>query len=509
MNKYFAYIRVSTARQGEQGVSLQEQKDAIERYAQSRQLEIADWFEERMTAAKGGRPVFSEMLKLLKKGRAQGVVIHKIDRSARNLKDWSNLGEMIDQGIEVHFANESLDLHTRGGRLSADIQAVVAADYIRNLKEETRKGILGRLKQGLYPLPAPIGYLDKGKGQPKELDQATAPYIRKAFKLYATGRYNLNRLLEELQQQGLRNKNGTCISRSGLSTILNNPFYIGLMRIKSTGEIFSGIHPPLIRKSLFDRVQNILQGKTIIPLNQHPFIFKKLLICKNCGYTLIGEKQKGHIYYRCHTKSCPTTCVREELIEEELFRILKSIQFSEKELKYLHGKLLTFKIDWHQQKEDVSHSLVLKIDNISSRLTRLTDAFVDGNIEKDIFDERKGTLLMERKSLEEQLHQIQSNQNSLPDQLQEFLELTKSVYLSYQLGNPEEKRDLLKIITSNRFIDGKKPLFTLSPPFFEVANRYKNTHGSPHRYRPRTFDSLWHKLVSYFQSQTTCKDKED
>src|SRR5256885_12129691 len=101
------------------------------------------------------------MLKLLQASKADGVIIHKIDRGARNLRDWADLGELIDSGIEVHFANESLDLHTRGGRLSADIQAVVASDYIRNLREETRKGFYGRLKQGLYPLPAPPRYLDR------------------------------------------------------------------------------------------------------------------------------------------------------------------------------------------------------------------------------------------------------------------------------------------------------------------------------------------------------------
>lgn len=75
---------------------------------------------------------------------------HKIDRGARNLKDWANLGDLIDGGVEVHFAHESLDMNSRGGRLSADIQAVVAADFIRNLRQETRKGFYGRLKQGIY-----------------------------------------------------------------------------------------------------------------------------------------------------------------------------------------------------------------------------------------------------------------------------------------------------------------------------------------------------------------------
>src|SRR5256885_14564424 len=134
------------------------------------------------------------MLKLLQASKADGVIIHKIDRSARNLKDWANLGELIDQGIEVHFANESLDLQSRGGRLSADIQAVVAADYIRNLKEETKKGFYGRLKQGIYPCPAPLGYLNCGKGQPKRPDPVMGPLVALGFELYGSGRYSLETL---------------------------------------------------------------------------------------------------------------------------------------------------------------------------------------------------------------------------------------------------------------------------------------------------------------------------
>jgi site-specific DNA recombinase len=228
--KYFGYIRVSTARQGEKGVSLQEQKDAILRYIQRYGLNIAQWFEERESAAKRGRPVFTKMMKQLRSGTVRGLIVHKIDRSARNLKDWADLGELIDAGLEVHFANESLDLNTRGGRLSADIQAVVAADYIRNLREESRKGFYGRLKQGLYPLPAPLGYLDRGKAREKELDPERAPLVAKLFTLYGTGQYSLHRLLDGAQAWGLRNRWGRLLTLNGLSTILNNPFYTGSYR---------------------------------------------------------------------------------------------------------------------------------------------------------------------------------------------------------------------------------------------------------------------------------------
>ena len=152
------------------------------------------------------------------------MIIHKIDRSARNLRDWADLGELIDRGVEVHFANESLDLHSRGGRLSADIQAVVAADYIRNLREETIKGFWGRLKQGLFPMPAPLGYVNNGAGKPKTLDPKTAPLVRKAFDLYSTGRYNLSASVPELNRLGLRRRGGNQLHPNRMSELSQQPF---------------------------------------------------------------------------------------------------------------------------------------------------------------------------------------------------------------------------------------------------------------------------------------------
>ena len=148
MKKVYGYTRVSTVDQ-EDGASLMAQRDSILDYAKKNDLEVVQWFEEVKTAAKTGRPVFSKMMSLLKKNKAEGLVVHKIDRSARNLRDWADLGDLIDSGIEVHFSFESIDFNTRGGRLSADIQAVIGSDHIRNVREETKKGLYGRLQLSL------------------------------------------------------------------------------------------------------------------------------------------------------------------------------------------------------------------------------------------------------------------------------------------------------------------------------------------------------------------------
>lgn len=155
MKQCFGYVRVSSLKQGE-GVSLDAQKDAIQVFAERNNIKIIHWFEEQQTAAKSGRPVFNNMLKALKAGKAGGVVMHKIDRSARNYTDWDKIGQLADSGIDIHFATESLDFRSRGGRLTANIQMAVAEDYIRNLRAEVFKGQRGQLERGYYPFAAPL-----------------------------------------------------------------------------------------------------------------------------------------------------------------------------------------------------------------------------------------------------------------------------------------------------------------------------------------------------------------
>jgi DNA invertase Pin-like site-specific DNA recombinase len=123
---YVGYLRVSTERQGVHGVSLQAQRDAILAYARLHYLVVDEWFEERESAAHTGRPIFQKLVEYLKAGKARGVVFHKIDRGARNLRDWVDLMDLLDLGLEVHLAGDNLDLTSRSGRLAADIQAVNA-----------------------------------------------------------------------------------------------------------------------------------------------------------------------------------------------------------------------------------------------------------------------------------------------------------------------------------------------------------------------------------------------
>ena len=450
-NECFGYIRVSTAKQGE-GVSLQAQKDAIQAFADTNGLVITQWFEEKETAAKSGRPIFSSMIKQLYKGAVANLIIHKIDRSARNLADWAKIGDLSDAGINVHFATESLDFKSRGGRLTADIQAVIAADYIRNLRDETVKGLGGRLKQGYYPWRAPIGYVDNGGGKIKTINTVTGPLVRQLFELYASGQHTMRSLVSEMKIRGLVNKNGGSVTQTGIETILANPFYLGLIYIKRRNETHQGNHKPLISSQLFKLVQQIKAGRHIKKKTKRYFAYRGVFICKNCTRAMVPDRQKGHVYYRCQTIECPSNCIRETMIETQLFHATRKYDFTPDAVAVLKTRLHQWLKD--KTKTETHCTIPAELAKVDRRKARLTDALLDDEIDKQTYQNRLHQLLLQETELLEKQKQ-RFNPRHHEQNIKKVLELVKSPILSHSLANSTEKSQMVQLLFSNRTISAK------------------------------------------------------
>lgn len=493
MKQLIAYIRVSTAKQG-QGVSLQEQRAAIERFATRSDASIIEWFEERQTAAKAGRPEFARMVKFLRQGKAEGVVIHKIDRSTRNYRDWAEIDELIEGGIDVYFANEDLDLRSRGGRLAADIQVVVAVDYIRNLREEALKGIRGRLKQGILPHGAPIGYLDRGAGKPKEIDPVRGPLVLQLFDLYATGTCSLRSVVAEAERLGLRTKGGHPIRLPQLHKMLRNPFYTGVIRSRRHG-LFAGAHEALVPGPIFDRVQAVLDGKSVRRTKRFQFPFRRLLHCKTCGRSLVGSERKGFVYYRCQTIQCPTTSVREDAVDAAVRAMLREITLSDDELAAADRELEASTETASRLRQSRRTALHDALSATNARMTRLTDLLLDGQIDAKAHDERRATLLMERHGIEADLADLDGQSSSLAARVKKILGLAKSPESLYESADADQKRELLQIVTSDCQVTGQTLQFSVREPFATIAKRRHSQLCGPLWNTPRTLSAeemlLW------------------
>ncbi|HLG95950.1 MAG TPA: hypothetical protein VKX49_06535 [Bryobacteraceae bacterium] len=205
--------------------------------------------------------------------------------------------------------------------------------------------------------------------------------------------------------------------------------------------------------------------------------------------------KKGHVYYRCHTPNCPTKCIREEIVSEFVSESFSLIEFSPEETAYLRAATERLKRDWIEEREKVSAALSMSLTQTKERLARLTNVYLDQDIEKELFEERKTALLMERRAVEEQIADLSADPEGVPEQLRKFLELAGAMKSVYSRANPEQKRSLLKIATSNLRANEKTLIFPYASPFQAIASRHDDSDGTPSRGLARTCEALLGALM--------------
>jgi site-specific DNA recombinase len=125
------------------------------------------------------------------------------------------------------------------------IRVLMVKNYIDNLSEEVKKGMVEKAAQGIWPSKAPLGYRNVASpaGQRViEVDSGVAPLIQRLFEWYATGRYSLLAVTRMAGDAGLRHRSGTPIPKATIHRILSNPFYTG--DIVWDGRRYPGLHEP-------------------------------------------------------------------------------------------------------------------------------------------------------------------------------------------------------------------------------------------------------------------------
>jgi hypothetical protein len=311
-----------------------------------------------------------------------------------------------------------------------------------------------------------------------------------------------------MYEPGLRNKNDSKISRNGLVCILKNPFYMGLIKIDTIGELFVGVHPPIISKRLFDEVQNVFAGKRIPKTNKHFFIFRRIITCQSCRNILIPERQKGYVCYRCQTRSCQQKTICEDIIESKLLEIFEKLQLTGQEYEFLKQEAENYRKDEPRRIEMLRKQLIMKLSDIENRLARLADAYMDGIFDKETYFAKKNELTLMRQEIREKLESKNLSEAENLNEFGEFLEFLKNAYLSYKLGKPEEKREMVEIAFSNFTAEGKLLLIKLKKPFQTVLERETFPTGSPRLATTRTLRKVYLKLFRYFMKQSIDKNTE-
>src|SRR3989344_2957995 len=413
MSKYFLYARKSTDVEDKQILSIEAQLAELRELAKRENLNIADEFIEKRSAKIPGRPIFNEMISKIQNGEAQGIICWKIDRLARNPVDGGQIQWLLQQGVIRHIQTHDRSHYPNDNVLMMSVELGMVNEYVRQLSENTARGLKHKAREGYFPDLAPLGYINNPHTKKIKVHNKNAKTVRKLFETYATGNSTVEKLTEILEKSGIKSKNNRRVNVSRITFILGNPTYYGHFRYD--GEIYEGKHEPIITKELFDRVNTILRRRGRKPQQTNdPRPLCELMYCGTCGMSITGEKKKKklangtikhYVYYHCSKKSKTQKCLEFGVREEELDKQLSTLLTNYTMPKEWGTKLLEMlNVEEHQAKNSVSkvvQELKTGLEEISSNLARLTDVYVAQDIERDDYLERRRSLMSNKKTIEE------------------------------------------------------------------------------------------------------------
>jgi len=169
--KAIGYVRVSTEKQADFGVSLETQSEKVRAMAVVQGAELVDVIVDAGESAKSlNRPGMARLMSLVDAGAVDTVIIAKLDRLTRSVKDLAELLERFTRrGVSLVSVAESLDTGTAAGRLVLNIMTAVSQWEREAIGERTRDAMHHKRANGERVGTVPFGYgmaADCGRTEP-------------------------------------------------------------------------------------------------------------------------------------------------------------------------------------------------------------------------------------------------------------------------------------------------------------------------------------------------------
>ncbi len=333
--------------------------------------------------------------------------------------------------------------------------------FVDSLSENTKRGLRQKVRRGEMPGLAPVGYLNDSRTKTIVVDRKKAPIVKQAFEMFATGTYRIMDIRDFLAGNGIVTRSGRPWPIDQVTKqVLTNPFYYGHFRF--LGEIHEGVQKAIIAKKLFDAVQLIHNKRSKSwskPRVVKPFL--GLFRCGDCGMMVTAELQKGHIYYRCTKKSkiieCNQTYIRQEELDRQLSETIATVSLRQDWAKKMVEKLEGEKVEFAHSCGVFAQGKREGIKEISTKLQRLLDSYLDQDVDRDSYLNKKSELLSSKKTLEEQISRFEQSHHVWLEPMREWIiEAADAAHIARGEDLNAKKVLAQKIFGSNLILFDKK-----------------------------------------------------
>ncbi len=534
--RYVLYVRKSSEDAEAQAKSLPDQIADCKEYANNHGLLlVGEPIQESKSAKKSGnRPLFSQMLKDIKKGKYDAILAWHPDRLSRNSLEAGMVVDMVDNGVIKDLRFPTFEFHNdSSGKLTLNMLFALSKQYSEHLSESVQRGVDSNIEQGKSGGMPKWGYIrDDVSGYYKP--DKNFKMIQKGWQMILNGasqmevyRYWKMNNVERSTKLSRRNKHvrsyGVCESTA--NRIFHDPFYYGILEQGRNYVDLRVVTPnfkPMVTEEEFDQVQKMFRkdrgsiqsscyenqkathGKYFLP-------FRHLIKCSVCGHYLIPARNRGHsgtyyLNFRCHNKACtrPKNNIRMHVIMDQLYeefgRISEKYDFTsfvDDMSEYANKKMQELSVEKHEllgQKTQKQR----KIDDLAEKYAELdkeSPKAVKDKLKKDMADLQNDVV-----NIDERIKQIEAkikNPEKLRMTIEKFSNSLNSLINRLEKGDLVEKDILVRNMVSNLEIDAqKRVIYRYKSPFnfiFEPEFSTGSPVGEPGG--TRTHDTKLKRLV--------------
>ncbi|MDP9375263.1 MAG: recombinase family protein [Chloroflexota bacterium] len=451
------YYRVSSEEQVD-GFSLDAQRRVLTDHCAAKGWQVADEYADEGKSARGDtiekRPAFKRMMEDAESGVLEVVVVHKIDRFARNIRVTFEYLELLARhGVGfVAVAQPDLDYTRPEGRLFMGMMATLAQYYSDNLSQETKKGKAERKAQGLHNGHIPFGMMKGSVGIPVA-NPDTIEGLRLAFTLAAEGCSD-REIAQALNDAGYRvngNRGPNPFSKDTVCAVLKNRFYLGELPGKRPAHAAPAQHQAVIDSELWEAAQEqrerrATSGRSTINHTARVYSLSGLGVCGHCGGKLRIQNIKGRPRLFCARRLQDGGCTYRSAFlaryEEQLGAYLTRFTIP----THYHDRLRLFVAE-EAKKAHIDTAVQRR--KLERQLERLKDLYRLGDIEREEYLERRGRV-------QRDLATLRVQQADEDDQLDKLAELLGDVVQGWTLATQEQRNRLARLVFEEVVIENER-----------------------------------------------------
>jgi site-specific DNA recombinase len=528
MENFAVYCRKSTDTEDRQILSLDSQKnDIIEKIIKPRNIKPIVWLEESQSAKNPGRLQFNKLIELVERNQINRVITWHINRLARNSVDGGKLTWLVQNKrleiitpIKSYNENDIFMLYVEFG---------MANQFSNDLSKMTERGIKDKIRMGLAPIKAPIGYYND-KMKPKglkdiQIDTKRFAKVRKMWELLLSHRYTPAYIYKIASKEwGLKHRNGGLLSRTQTYELFRNIFYTGNFLYK--GEAHCGKHQQMITMAEFETAQKILNLRGKDGNKKHKSTFtgilrcpckgsitatvKPRMICPKCHYKFNPQRNEYcpkcgmrkdsmdaplriYTYYHCSRKrisDCNQPIVNEHNLENQITNELEQItipnDFVEWGRKYIKKTMR----EQVYQTQEITETLKQHLAIEKQKAKNLFEKFIHPDnahqalITNAEYQNKKNELKKTIVGLEEQLKNIGHKPQYATNTTERTFNFSYRARYWFENGNREQKRTILTTLDQNPILEAGLLRLNLLKPLEYIKITKKRAFGINHEYEP-------------------------